>query len=69
MTEKQKLNFITIVARIITVFICLMVISLIFAASKEQFPFGAIGFGIRVLLIPGLFYLMWHGTKKIKIGL
>jgi len=69
MTEKQKLNFITIVVRIIAVFFSLMVISLIFAASKEMFPFGGIGFGIRVLLVPGLFYLMWHGTKKIKIGL
>ena len=69
MSEKQKLNFITIVIRTISVLFGVIVIALITEMSKLIVPVSGMGGLIRGGIMIGLFSVLWKGVKQIKIGL
>ena len=69
MSEKQKLNFFTIVIRTIAVLFGVIVIGLITEMSKLIVPVSGMGGIIRGFIMIGLFSVLWKGVKQIKIGL
>lgn len=69
MSEKQKLNLVTIVIRTIAVLFGVIVIALIAETSKFIVPVSGMGGLIRGGIVIGLFSVLWKSIKQIKIGL